>query len=87
MPKLAKIASWGQIGAILNSAVNGIRLELEYTPPSALPVKPGLVFFKVVRTPEYWSDIAGTGTIAIYQPIDPLGVDIHLYAVDPTNLQ
>jgi type VI secretion system protein ImpJ len=87
MPKLAKIASWGQIGAILNSAVNGIRLELEYTPPAALPVKPGLLFFKVVRTPEYWNDIAGTGTIAIYQPIDPLGVELHLYAVDPTNLQ
>ena len=58
-----------------------------HAPVASLPVKPGLVFFKVVRTPEYWNDIAGTGTIAIYQPIDPLGVDIHLYAVDPTNLQ
>ena len=50
-------------------------------------VKPGVVFFKVNRTPEYWNDIAGTGTIAIYQPIDPQGVTLHLYAVDPTNLQ
>ena len=48
-------------------------MELEYTPPGALPIKPGVVFFKVVRTPEYWNDIAGTGTIAIYQPIDPQG--------------
>jgi type VI secretion system protein ImpJ len=87
MPKLAKIASWSQIGAILNSAVNGLKTELEYTPPGALPIKPGVVFFKVVRTPEYWNDIAGTGTIAIYQPIDPQGVTLHLYAVDPTNLQ
>ena len=87
MPKLTKIASWSQIGAILNSAVNGIKLELEYTPPGALPIKPGVVFFKVVRTPEYWNDIAGTGTIAIYQPIDPQGVTLHLYGVDPTNLQ
>jgi type VI secretion system protein ImpJ len=87
MPKLAKMASWTQIGAILNSAVNGLKVELEYTPPGALPIKPGVVFFKVVRTPEYWNDVAGTGTIAIYQPIDPLGVNLHLYAVDPTNLQ
>jgi type VI secretion system protein ImpJ len=87
MPKLTKIASWSQIGAILNSAVNGLKMELEYTPPGALPLKPGVVFFKVVRTPEYWNDIAGTGTIAIYQPIDPQGVTLHLYAVDPTNLQ
>jgi type VI secretion system protein ImpJ len=87
MPKLTKIASWSQIGAILNSAVNGLKMELEYAPPGALPIKPGVVFFKVVRTPEYWNDIAGTGTIAIYQPIDPQGVTLHLYAVDPTNLQ
>ncbi len=87
MPKLTKIASWSQIGAILNSAVNGLKTELEYTPPGALPIKPGVVFFKVVRTPEYWNDIAGTGTIAIYQPIDPQGMQLHLYAVDPTNLQ
>lgn len=87
MPKLTKIASWTQIGAILNSAVNGIKLELEYTPPGALPIKPGIVFFKVVRTPDFWNDVAGTGTIAIYQPIDPQGVNLRLYAVDPTNLQ
>lgn len=87
MPKLTKIASWGQIGAILNSAVNGIKLEFEYTPPGALPIKPGVVFFKVQRNPDFWNDIAGTGTIAIYQPIDPHGVGLRLYAVDPTNLQ
>ena len=87
LPKLAKIASWSQIGAILNSALNGIKLDLEYTPPGALPLKPGLVFFKVIKTPDFWNDIAGTGTIAIYQPIDAKGLEIHLYAVDPSNLQ
>ena len=70
-----------------NAATNGAKLDLEYRPPGALPIKPGVIFFKVVRTPEYWNDIAGTGTIAIYQPIDPQGVTLHLYAVDPTNLQ
>ncbi len=86
LPLLTKIASWSQIGAILNSAVSGLKLELEYTPPGALPIKPGLVFFKVVRTPDFWNEIAGTGTIAIFQPISPQGMEIHLYAVDPTNL-
>jgi type VI secretion system protein ImpJ len=87
LPKLSKIASWSQVGAILNSAVNGLKIELEYTPPGALPLKPGVIFFKVARTPEYWTDIAGTGTIAIYQPIDPQGITLQLFAVDPTNLQ
>jgi len=86
LPKLSKIASWSQVGAILNSALNGIKLELEYAPPGALPLKPGVVFFKVMKTPDFWNDIAGTGTIAFFQPINPQGMEIHLYAVDPTNL-
>ena len=44
---------------------------MEYRPPGALPIKPGVTFFKVIRTPDFWGDIAGTGTIALYQPVDP----------------
>ena len=87
LPKLMKIASWNHIGAILNSAINGARIELEYRPPGALPIKPGLTFFKVSRNPDFWNDIAGTGTIALYQPGDQSSIDLALYAVDPANLQ
>jgi type VI secretion system protein ImpJ len=87
LPKLNKIASWNQISSILNSAVNGAKLELEYRPPGALPVRGGMVFFKVIKTPEFWSDIVTTGTIAIYQPIEPGAVTLTLYAVDPSNLK
>jgi type VI secretion system protein ImpJ len=87
MPRLMKIASWNHIGAILNSAVNGARIEPTYQPPGALPVKPGIVFFKVLRTPEYWPDIASTGTLALYNPPDPAGTaELTLYAVDPAHL-
>jgi type VI secretion system protein ImpJ len=81
LPKLMKIASWSQIGPLLSSAVNGVRLELEYRPPGALPVKPGVVFFRVQRTPDFWPDIQGTGTIALYHPLGA-GVELALYAVD-----
>jgi type VI secretion system protein ImpJ len=88
LPRLMKIASWNHIGAILNSAINGARIELEYRPPGALPIRPGVTFFKVGRTPEFWPDIAGTGTIAIYHPSEPsASVELALYAVDPANLQ
>ncbi len=87
LPKLMKIASWNHIGAILNSAINGARIELEYRPPGALPLKPGLTFFKVSRNPDFWNDIASTGTIALYQPGDQQAIDLALYAVDPANLQ
>ena len=87
LPKLSKIASWSHIAGILGSAVNGAKLDLEYRPPGALPIKPGVIFFKVIRTPEFWADIAGTGTIAIYQPMEPSAMNLTLYAVDPQNLQ
>ncbi len=85
LPKLSKIASWNQVGPLLNSALNGARLELEYRPPGALPIRPGMVIFRLHKTPEFWPDIQGTGTIALYHPLGP-AVELALFAVDPQNL-
>jgi len=86
LPKLSKIASWNAIGNLLNQAVNGARVELEYRPSAALPVQPGVSFFKIQRTPEYWPDIQATATIAIYHPLPPDAMELALYAVDPEKL-
>lgn len=85
LPKLMKVASVNQIGAILKSAMNGAGLELEYRPPASLPVRPGVTFFRVARTPEFWADIAATGTFALYHPFDPQSLELALYSVDPTS--
>lgn len=87
LPKLSKIASWNQINSILSSAVNGAKLELEYRPPGALPLRQGVVYFRLNRSPDFWNDIITTGTIAIYQPVDKDAVTLELYAVDPQNLK
>ena len=49
-------------------------------------MRPGVSFFRVQNTPEYWPDIQGTGTIAIYHPLPKEAVELSLYAVDPENL-
>jgi type VI secretion system protein ImpJ len=85
LPKLSKVASWNQIGPLLNSALNGLRLELEYRPPGALPIKPGVVFFRVQRTTDFWPDIQGTGSVALYHPLGN-NIELSLYAVDPQSL-
>lgn len=85
LPKLSKVASWNQIGALLNSALNGARLELEYRPPGALPIRPGVVFFRVQKAADFWPDIQGTGSVALYHPLGN-NVEISLYAVDPQSL-
>lgn len=87
IPRLTKIASWNQITSILNSAIPGCKLDLEYRPPGALPLRPGIIFFRIHRTPEFWNDISTTASIAVYQPINPEVVQLHLYAVDPQNLK
>lgn len=81
LPKLLKIGSWTQIGYILNAAMPGVHVGIEYRPPGAIPVKPGLVYLRVNQAGDYWNDILGSGTIAIYQPIDPQKVDLRLIAV------
>jgi type VI secretion system protein ImpJ len=85
LPKLMKVASVNQIGAILKSAMNGAALELEYRPPAALPVRPGVTFFRIARTPDFWANIAATGTFALYHPFEPQSLDLALYAVDSTS--
>lgn len=81
LPRLLKIGSWTQIGHILHAAMPGVRVAIEYRPPGAIPVKPGLVYLRVDQAGDYWNDILGSGTIAIYQPIDPQKVDLRLIAV------
>ena len=81
LPKLLKVASWTQIGYILNAAIPGVKCEVEYRPPGAIPVKPGLVYLKVEMDGDYWNDVLSSGTIAIYQPIDPQKVNIRLIGV------
>ncbi|AKT38900.1 type VI secretion system baseplate subunit TssK [Chondromyces crocatus] len=81
LPRLLKVGSWTQIGYILNAAMPGVRVAVEYRPPGAIPVKPGVIYLRVDQSGDYWNDILGSGTIAIYQPIDPQKVDLRLIAV------
>ena len=58
-----------------------MKCEVEYRPPGAIPVKPGLVYLRVEMDGDYWNDVLSSGTIAIYQPIDPQKVNIRLIGV------
>lgn len=85
LPRLMKVASVNQIQAILKSAVNGAQIELEYRPPAALPMRPGVTFFRMQRTPDFWPDIASTATFALFHPFDPQALTLKLYAVESSG--
>lgn len=81
LPRLLKIGSWTHIGHILNAAMPGVRVTVEYRPPGAIPIRPGVVYLRVDQSGDYWNDILGSGTVAIYQPIDPQKVELRLIGV------
>jgi len=87
VPRLAKIASTARIESLMHSAVSGARIAHEYRVPAALPVKPGVLFFRIEKASDYWREILTTGGVAIYLPIDPTTVQLSLYGTEAQTLQ
>ena len=87
VPRLAKIASTARIESLMHSAVSGARIAHEYRVPAALPVKPGVLFFRIEKASDYWREILTTGGVAIYLPIDPTTVQLSLYGTEAQSLQ
>lgn len=89
VPAVLKMASWNQIYDVVKQARHGVRVEIEWNPSAALPLRPGACFFKVRREGPFWEDIARTSTLALYLPVDAdwTGTSLSLYAIDPAHLR
>ena len=70
---------------VVEQARHGVRVDIEWEPSGALPVKPGLLFFRVRREGPYWEEVVKTTTIALYLPAeaDWTGAVLALYASRP----
>jgi len=89
VPAVLKVAGWNKIYDVVKQARHGVRNEIEWNPSAALPLKPGVCFFRLRREGPFWDDIARTSSIALYLPLDAdwKGTSLALYAVDPSRLQ
>ncbi len=89
VPALLKVAAWNQIYEIVKQTRYGVRVEVEWKPSGALPIKPGVCFFRITKQGSYWDEIAKTSTIALYLPTDAdwTGTELALYALDARYLQ
>jgi type VI secretion system protein ImpJ len=89
VPQLLKVASWGHIYDVVKQMREGVRAEVEWHPSSALPLKPGICFFRLVRHGPFWEEIAKTSTIALYIPIDADWREtlLNVYAISPEYLR
>jgi type VI secretion system protein ImpJ len=84
VPRMMKVSSVNGIARLINSAVPGARLMPDDYPPAALPLKKGVLFFRLEPSAEEWNEIVATGSIAIHFPFE--GFEIAVYAVDPRML-
>jgi len=89
VPAVLKMASWSQIYEVVKQARHGVRMEIEWNPSGALPLRPGQCIFRVRREGPFWEDISKTSSLALYLPVDSdwAGTTMALYAVNPAQLR
>jgi type VI secretion system protein ImpJ len=89
VPGVLKMAGWNQIYDVVKHARHGVKVAVEWSPSGALPIKPGVHFFRVAREGAYWEEVAKSSTIALYLPVDGdwASAQVSLYAIDPAQLR
>ena len=87
-PAVLKVASWNQIYDVVKQARRGVRVDVEWNPSTALPLKPNVCFFRVRREGNFWDEIAQSSTLALYLPSDGDWKDANLsvYAIEARRL-
>jgi type VI secretion system protein ImpJ len=88
-PAVLKLAGWNHIYDVVKHARTGVKVAVEWSPSGALPLKPGLCFFRVAREGQYWEDIAKSATVALYLPSDGdwAGAEVAMYAANAAALR
>ncbi len=85
VPAVLKMASWSQVYDVVKQARHGVRVENDWNPSGALPIKPGVCFFRVRKDGPHWDDVSKSLTVALYLPVDPewAGTTLQLFALPP----
>jgi type VI secretion system protein ImpJ len=88
VPAVLKVAGWNQIYTVVKQAVRGVRVDVEWNPSAALPVRPGTCFFRLRKEGAHWDDVKSTSSIALYLPSDGdwSGATLAVYAIDAKHL-
>jgi type VI secretion system protein ImpJ len=82
IPRYVKVGSIDQIAKIVHSALPGVTVRMDLSPPNAVPVRAHMIYLKLDKQGRYWDSIVQSGTIAIYQPVKPERVKLELIAVE-----
>lgn len=83
LPRLSKMASWGDINSILAAATPGAPVEVTYRPPPEIPIKAGVVYFAISTDNNYWRNVVNDRQVAVYlpRPFEPGQTKIELLGI------
>ncbi len=83
LPRLSKMASWGDINSILSAATPGAPVEVTFRPPPEIPIKAGVVYFAIAIENNYWRNIVTDRQIAVYlpRPFEPGQTKVELLGI------
>lgn len=83
LPRLSKMASWGDINSILSAATPGASVEVTFRPPPEIPIKAGVVYFAISTDNNYWRNIVTDRQVALYlpRPFDPGQTKVELLGI------
>jgi type VI secretion system protein ImpJ len=84
IPQLVKVSSSDRVGQLIKQALPGLELQHVASPPSAVPVKLGYLYFRLARSGPDWEGVARGRNLAAYVPSDFPNPQLELVIVLPT---
>lgn len=82
VPRYVKVGSMDQIAQIVHSALPGVQVRIDLSPPSGIPVRAHMVYLRLEKQGRYWDSLLSSGQIAIYQPVRPDQVKLELLSLE-----
>jgi type VI secretion system protein ImpJ len=83
VPRVGKLASWGDIPRLVNAATSGVPLLPTPRPPREVPIRPGRMYFTLSPDHPVWRGVVQERAIAMHlpPPFDPKSTQIELLAI------
>lgn len=85
LPAACKIADPETIGALVRTAVGGVRIRPVMRPPAPIPVRRDAAYFQILTDAREWEGVRGTGMLALYLPSWLPGLNLELVGLTGTE--
>jgi predicted component of type VI protein secretion system len=82
VPALLKMASPTAIKPLLNSAVRGVAVAVEFEPPEVVPRQEGVVAYRIDTRDKLWQDIEDRQHVELQLVGAPKSLEAFLYSIE-----